>query len=99
MANIAWVYEGSSKGYFIKMNGETVHFNADERDRDMFVAELKLRAEKIAETAPSASTNTAYKFADAHAAFEQIKKGRSVHEELGFRDGFEVGFEAARHIC
>ena len=41
--NIYWVYSGQTKGFHIQMAGEQIYFARDERDRDMFIAELKGR--------------------------------------------------------
>lgn len=37
--DITWI--GTKDGYFIKMNGEQIHYSKTIYDRDMFMAELK----------------------------------------------------------
>lgn len=48
LASISWVYsrehgDGLKGWYYIRMGGDTVRVERDERERDLFIAELKAR--------------------------------------------------------
>lgn len=41
--NISWNWRGDSKAYFVTLDGEEVHRCETPYERDMFIAELKMR--------------------------------------------------------
>lgn len=40
---ISSVWHGDTQGWHVYMNGEMIYFTKDDRDKDMFIAELKGR--------------------------------------------------------
>ena len=56
MPTITWAYFGDAKGYRIFLDGEEIHFTTSERERDMFIAELKGRL-KFLKVEPKDSIN------------------------------------------
>lgn len=39
---LTWSYSGQDKKYSIHLNGEEVYKTSDARDRDLFIAQLKI---------------------------------------------------------